>query len=522
MMSAEQNELITGVGPGTKCGALMRHYWHPVALADELADERPAKAVRVLGQDFVLFRDERGRLRPARPRLPASRRRPRLRPARGWRPALPVPRLAVRRRRQVPGDAGRARGQRALPARAPARLSGAWCKNGIIFAYLGEGEAPAFPDFDCFLAPGTHAFAFKGLIDCNWLQALEVGIDPAHASYLHRFYEDEDPSATPTASSSAPPPPIRDIPMTRMMREFTRPDASTSRAPTTACACSPCASSATKHTHVRVTNLVFPYAFVIPMSAEMTITQWHVPIDDTPATGTRSSPASASRSTRPAMREQRLKLYELPDYRPRIGRHNNYGYDVAEQASQTFTGMGFDINVHDQWAIESQGRIQDRTREHLGTTDKAIVAYRRMLLSAIGQVAQRREAADVARRRRAPRPCRGPVTIDGMGPTEGWEALLEGGRPPPPRRRELGPAGRGRRAGAGWLRGLSRSHTDGSAGPRPRDLDGTHMSTSSRRGLWTRRSARRRARCWSARRRRASPSCASPSPTSTACCAARH
>src|SRR4029450_12017720 len=61
MMSQEQNQLITRVGPGTGCGALMRHYWHPVALTDELPDERPAKAVRVLGQDFVLFRDERGR-----------------------------------------------------------------------------------------------------------------------------------------------------------------------------------------------------------------------------------------------------------------------------------------------------------------------------------------------------------------------------------------------------------------------------------------------------------------------------
>src|SRR5688500_2148716 len=61
MMSPEQNELITRTGPGTKCGALMRHYWHPVALTDELEGERPVKAVRVLGQDFVLFRDERGR-----------------------------------------------------------------------------------------------------------------------------------------------------------------------------------------------------------------------------------------------------------------------------------------------------------------------------------------------------------------------------------------------------------------------------------------------------------------------------
>jgi hypothetical protein len=83
--------------------------------------------------------------------------------------------------------------------------------------------------------------------------------------------------------------------------------------------------------------------------------------------------------------------------------------------------MGFDINVHDQWAIESQGRIQDRTREHLGTTDKAIVAYRRMLLSAIGQVANGEKPPmwlDPARAAAI----RGPIAIDGMGPTEGWES----------------------------------------------------------------------------------------------------
>ena len=67
-------------------------------------------------------------------------------------------------------------------------------KSGILWAYLGEGEPPAFPEIDCFVAPDSHTFAFKGHIDCNWLQALEVGIDPAHASFLHRFFEDEDTS----------------------------------------------------------------------------------------------------------------------------------------------------------------------------------------------------------------------------------------------------------------------------------------------------------------------------------------
>ena len=80
-------------------------------------------------------------------------------------------------------------------------------KSGILFAYIGEGEPPAFPSSTASSRP-TATFAFKGLLECNWLQALEVGIDPAHASYLHRFFEDEDTSATnPMASSSAAPRP---------------------------------------------------------------------------------------------------------------------------------------------------------------------------------------------------------------------------------------------------------------------------------------------------------------------------
>ena len=77
--------------------------------------------------------------------------------------------------------------------------------SGILFAYMGPGEPPAFPHFDCFVAPDSHTFAFKGMIDCNWLQSLEVGIDPAHTSFLHRFFHDEDPSAELRQACSATP-----------------------------------------------------------------------------------------------------------------------------------------------------------------------------------------------------------------------------------------------------------------------------------------------------------------------------
>jgi hypothetical protein len=120
------------------------------------------------------------------------------------------------------------------------------------------------------------------------------------------------------------------------------------------------------------------------------------------------------------MRRQRLQLYTLPDYKPRVGRFNDYGYDWEQQKRATYTGMGEDINVHDQWAVESQGRIQDRTREHLGTTDKAIVAFRKMLVRELGKVAKgertlmQLDAAAAAR-------ITGPSTMDGVGPSDSWD-----------------------------------------------------------------------------------------------------
>src|SRR5215470_7987991 len=57
MISVEQNELMTRVGPGTPCGKLLRRYWQPVALTDEMNGPRPLKAVRIMGENLVLFRE---------------------------------------------------------------------------------------------------------------------------------------------------------------------------------------------------------------------------------------------------------------------------------------------------------------------------------------------------------------------------------------------------------------------------------------------------------------------------------
>jgi phthalate 4,5-dioxygenase len=300
-------------------------------------------------------------------------------------------------------------------------------KSAAVFCLHGwapkASTPPPLPELDCFKAPGTHTFAFKGLWHCNWLQAFEVGIDPAHASFLHRFFNDaslEDTYGKQFRGASAGEIEGEKWPMTKVMREFDKPDISFSEMPygfqlTTLRPLNE------KLTHVRITNALFPNTFVIPLSETMTITQMHVPVDDTRTYWYAVFTSFADPVNKDAMRNQRLEAVTLPDYIPKSGRHNQWGFNPEEQMTRTFLGMGEDdINVHDQWACESMGAIQNRTREHLGTSDKVIIANRRILAKAIDDVAAGKVPpgfanADVATSRI------GPDTVDGIAPAHNWQ-----------------------------------------------------------------------------------------------------
>ncbi len=105
MLSREENDLLTRVGSETPAGQLLRRYWQVVAAASELSDEKPKKRVRVLGEDLVLFRNQKRRLRSRRGTLLASRRLPLLRICRGgWHP-VSLSRLEVRSLWQMPRTA---------------------------------------------------------------------------------------------------------------------------------------------------------------------------------------------------------------------------------------------------------------------------------------------------------------------------------------------------------------------------------------------------------------------------------
>jgi hypothetical protein len=149
----------------------------------------------------------------------------------------------------------------------------------------------------------------------------------------------------------------------------------------------------------------------------MSITQWHVPVDDTHCYWYAVFTSFAAPVDKATMRAQRLASCTLPDYAPRAGRDNDWGYDADEQRTATYTGMGMDINVHDQWAVESMGAIQDRTQEHLGTSDRIIIAARRLFFRAIDEVAAGRDPPLT----RGADAVHGPATIDAVGPADDLE-----------------------------------------------------------------------------------------------------
>src|ERR1044072_7944746 len=111
---------------------------------------------------------------------------------------------------------------------------------------------------------------------------------------------------------------------------------------------------------------MFPNAFIIPLSREMTITQWHVPTDDLTHYWYAIFTSFGAPVNKDEMRRQRLELYELPDYVPRKNKSNDYGFDPHEQTHETFTGMGADINVHDQRACGAMGAGAGRPQGTLG------------------------------------------------------------------------------------------------------------------------------------------------------------
>ncbi|GAA4169592.1 Rieske 2Fe-2S domain-containing protein [Gryllotalpicola koreensis] len=415
MLKQEDNEKITRTGPGTPLGNLLRSYWQPAALVSEMPGERPVKQVRIMGEDLVLFKKREGWGLISRY---CAHRGVDLSYGR-----LEEDGIRCLYHGWLYDGQGRCVEQPAEPEHSQflgkIRIANYPCveRNGIIFTYMGAGEAPPFPHFDCFVAPEEYTFAFKGLWDCNWLQGLEGGIDPSHVSFLHRFIQ-EDPREM-YGQQFAEEVEGTGKKLSMLVGESYRPDIEVESA---------------EHglrvyalrqltediKHVRVTNLLFPNAFVVPFGNTKVFTQWHVPIDDDHHYWYMIWYDFAETTDKDTLLRQRLEGVSLPDYRPLRNRSNNWGFDPQEQKELTYTGMGLDINVHDQWAVESMGAIQDRTVERLGVSDRAVSANRRLLLRAIDAFASGAATPSHPISEAEAEQLTGPVAMDTIAANDAW------------------------------------------------------------------------------------------------------
>ena len=183
MLTAEENKLLTQVGPGTPGGELMRRYWHPIA-ATSMLDENPVRPVRILSEDLTLFRDRQGRLGLIGQRCPHRAFDMRfgipeqegLRcPYHGW--MFDGTGACVEQPLEPPDST--------YKDRVKTKAYKVEDLGGLIWAYLGPDPAPLVPRWDLLVREDCFRQIYHTMLPCNWLQVMENRADPAHAYHLH-------------------------------------------------------------------------------------------------------------------------------------------------------------------------------------------------------------------------------------------------------------------------------------------------------------------------------------------------
>jgi phenylpropionate dioxygenase-like ring-hydroxylating dioxygenase large terminal subunit len=390
MLTEEENRLITLTGPGTPGGALLRHYWHPVALSSELPPGGAPVPLKILGEELVLFRDEQGR--PGLLGLYCSHRCADLSYGRiengglrclyhGW--LYDIHGRCLEQPAEPPES--RYKDEIRHPAHPVIERAGA------LFAYLGQREPPLLPSYECLSAAPEHLYVQKVHMECNYFQALEGDIDPAHLSYLHLSWQRRPFARKGTVPGSDRSAGILHAQDGRPRLESELTDFGVRNYAIR--------NVGNGERYIRINNFVMPNK-ITSIGNEGRVGEgytihWHVPTDDENHVRfdffyNRAHPIAGERYDQEA-------ALETVDHRYRRNKRNRYLQNRDEMITSNFSGMGGSNAVQDAWASETPGAIHDRSREHLGTSDTHIVAARRALLAGTAAVQAGREPIHVIR-----------------------------------------------------------------------------------------------------------------------------
>jgi len=347
MLTAEENESLTRVGPNTPAGELLRRYWHPIAIAADLSPEEPTKFVRILGEDLVLFvtpNGEAGLLHDRCPHRGASLSYGRVEPRgiacayHGWlfngkgdcleTPAEPTDSkfcLSVK--------------QKAYPVQKLA---------GLYWAYLGPEPAPVIPKYDVWArTDGWHWLRALPQLDCNWLQAMENSVDTAHLHILHQELVTDGFEVQSTTRGTIDN--LEKFEVEEFLHGIIK-------------------RRVFKDGKIEEHPLLFPTVL-----RQANRTQIRVPIDDTHTWVVYVHFVPDSAEPR-ANKEDVPVNYRKPFKNPLGVRHPDAKFRLDE------------VDAQDFMAWETQGPVHDRTRERLASSDRGVVMYRELLAREIQKV----------------------------------------------------------------------------------------------------------------------------------------
>ncbi len=350
MLTLEENEILTRVGPGTPCGELFRRYWLPVAPVAELTDEKPTRFVRLLGEDLVLFKDKSGGVgliadhcahRGASLLYGRVEERGISCAYHGWlydtkgncleTPAEPdgsMFHLTVK--------------QRAYPVQSYV---------GLYWAYLGPEPVPVIPRYDLWARKdGTHRVIVQPRLDCNWLQPMENSVDPSHSRVLHADVTERGggrqlQNTTRGTTDAVQYFDFYELPIGIMKKRVSR------------------------NGHLDEHPLIFPNIL-----RHGNDTQIRVPIDDTHTqvvfVNFEPSEDGSEVDEPEVLPVEYLGPYKMP-----------------AEGEYPFTHYTMDhVQPQDHMAWETQGPIANRSGERLATSDRGIVMLREMIMREITKV----------------------------------------------------------------------------------------------------------------------------------------
>jgi len=358
MLTQEENEILTRVGPGTPAGELLRRYWQPVAIASELTEEHPVKFVRILGEDLVLFRSTKGQVGLLHDRC--SHRGASLSYGRVEERGIACP-----YHRWLYDTQGNCLETPAEPAGSNFALT---VKHraypvqkfaGLYWGYFGPLPAPVIPKFDVWArTDGWHWIRALPGLDCNWFQAMENSVDTCHLHLLHQDLITRGFTVRGTTRGT-----IDDLERFEfdeisygIMKRRVFTDGTMEEHP-----------------------LIFPNIL-----RQANRTQIRVPIDDT-HTWVLYLHFVPSNEGGPVDGEEVAVDYKKPFKNPADARHPFTRFTMDE------------VDAQDFMAWETQGPIADRTRERLAASDRGVLMYRDMVIREIDKVRQNLDPMNVIR-----------------------------------------------------------------------------------------------------------------------------